>query len=296
MVPSPKRVAVIGLGVMGARHARAVAAHAGATLAAVVDVAEDARTAISKELDCAAYASIRDIIGKVDAAIVAVPTALHGTFALGLLDGGIACLVEKPFVASRDEGARVIAAAQARKVALQVGHIERFNPATIALLARAHDPSVLRTITARRISAASARVTDIDVIIDLMVHDIDVVLALKRQPVTDVTASGNADHAQAILTFRDGTTADITASRTQPGRIRTLQATTDKGALEMDYIARTLTENGVTVPVRDHDALSAQLGAFLAAVKGGDVIVSAADAMAVMDVAWRIQAALGLKS
>jgi predicted dehydrogenase len=289
-------VAVIGLGIMGARHARCVAAHPEATLAAVVDVAQGPREDLAKELGVPAYAHAREIVGKADAAIVAVPTALHAEIATEFLGNGIACLVEKPFVSDHNEGAQVIAGARIRNAVLQVGHIERFNPAVIALLARVGDPGRIRTITARRISAASARVKDIDVIMDLMVHDIDVTMALKRQRVVNVAATGNADHAVATLTFRDGATAMITASRTQPGRIRDLAVALDDGSLEMDYIARTLKENGVPLMVHDHDALGAQLSAFLVAIKGNSVIVSAAEAMDVMDVAWRIQAALGLRS
>lgn len=294
MSPSPIKLAVIGLGVMGARHARAVAAHPDATLAALVDMTS-AHDELAKELGATAYADFRDVIGKVDAAVVAVPTALHADVAAPLLNAGIACLVEKPFVGNYDEGRTLIAAAQARNVALQIGHIERFNPAMMALLDHVADPFSVRQVTARRISAASARVKDIDVIMDLMVHDIDAVMALVQQPVTGVSALGSADHAKALLTFRDGATAAITASRTEPGRIRDLTVALNTGTLEMDYIARTLNEDGRALPVRDHDALTAQLSSFLTAVRGDRVAVSAAEAMAVMDVAWRIQTALGLR-
>jgi predicted dehydrogenase len=169
----------------------------------------------------------------------------------------------------------------------------------LALLGHVADPYSVRQIAARRISAASARVKDIDVIMDLMVHDIDVVMALVQQPVTGISALGNADHAKALLTFRDGATAALTASRTEPGRIRDLTVTLDAGVLEMDYIGRTLkevgNENGRSLPVPMHDALTAQLSSFMAAVRGDRVTVSALEAMAVMDVAWRVQTALGLK-
>jgi len=299
LVPSPLKLAVIGLGVMGARHARCVAAHAGAQLTAVVDIDAALRGGLSKELGCAAYKTADELVDKIDAAIVAVPTALHADVAVTLLAAGIGCLVEKPFVSNRDEGARVVATAKARNAALQVGHIERFNPAVSALLAHVGDAAV-KALTVRRMNAGSARVKDVDVVMDLMVHDIDVVLALKRQPVVNVSATGNGDHARALLAFRDGTVADITASRTYDGRLRDLHAVLENSALEMDYVARTLTEktgaNTIALPVEADDALTMQLDSFLRAIKGASPVVSAADGLKVMDVAWRVQAALGLAS
>ncbi|TAL04674.1 MAG: Gfo/Idh/MocA family oxidoreductase [Rhodospirillaceae bacterium] len=303
MAPAPLKIAIIGLGVMGMRHARCVASHPDATLAVLVDVDRARRDAAVTEFGAACAETIGEIRGQADAAIVAVPTAAHAAIATSLLGQGIPCLVEKPFVASPAEGVRVAVAAKASGAALQIGHIERFNPAIMALFDRISDPSAVRAMTARRISGASARVTDIDVVMDLMVHDIDVMLALKRQPVVHVDAKGDANHAEASITFADASVADLTASRIHPVRIRDLRVFLDNIGLEVDYIARSLTEirtgdggNAVTTsqPVHTGDALVSQLDAFIAATRGDNIIVPATDALAVMDVAWRVQAALGL--
>jgi predicted dehydrogenase len=302
MAVPPLSIAVIGLGHMGARHARCVAAHPDAVLTAVVDVDDAKRDTLAQELKCTAYDSADGLTGVVQAAVIATPTATHATFAAALLANGIGCLVEKPFVATAEEGKQVIATAQAANSVVQVGHIERFNPALVALLARMTESTVVRSMTARRISGASARVTDIDVVMDLMVHDIDAVLAVKRKPVVKVEAKGDKDEAQAWVTFGDGTVADLTASRAQPDqRIRDLVVTMDDGTFAVDYIGRTLAEvrrdGGKTpMPVKTDDALTAQLSAFIAAVRGGGVIVPADDAVSVMDVAWRVQRCLGLAS
>jgi len=300
---APVKIAVIGAGMMGARHAKCVANHSGAALAAIVDPDDERRNTLAAEFRCTAYDIIAPLVGQVDAAIVAVPTAVHTEIAAVLLAAGIPCLVEKPFVSSQAEGEYLIRAARNRGAALQVGHIERFNPAIVALLARVTDPSDIRAMTGRRISGASARVTDIDVVMDLMVHDIDAVLALKRQPVVHIDATGDANHAQAQITFADASVADLTASRIHPVRIRDLRVFMGDTGLEVDYVARTLTEieiggdgNSISTsqPVQPGDALTAQLDAFITAVHGGPVTVPATDAMAVMDVAWRVQRALGL--
>jgi predicted dehydrogenase len=301
-MPAAVKIAVVGLGVMGERHARAVAAHPDAVLTAVIDIDAVKCNTLAKELSCTAYEDVSALPGAVNAAIIATPTATHASLAAFLLANGVSCLVEKPFVATVDEGAQLVQTAQTTGAILQIGHIERFNPAIRALLAHVTEEvsADIRAITARRISGASARVTDIDVVMDLMVHDIDVALALKRKPVAKVDATGNAHEAEARVTFSDGSIAVLTASRARPERIRDLKVETGGGTFAVDYIARALSEigNGATnrLPVTADDALTAQLSAFIAAVHGDGVIVPADDATAVMDVAWRVQKALGLPS
>jgi predicted dehydrogenase len=281
---------------MGLKHVRAVSAHPQAKLVAAIEP-DPERAKV--DVGCPIFADAVALIGKVDKAIVAVPTAVHAKVAEPLLAAGIDCLIEKPFVANEAEARRLHDAARAGKTIVRVGHIERFNPAITALLA--NPPRDIRALAARRISGASARVTDIDVILDLMVHDLDAVLAIKRQPVIAVSAVGNRDHATALLTFTDATTATVTASRVTPLRLRDLDVLCADRALHVDYIARTLTEHRVTavgfdatpLPVAPHDALEAQLSAFLAA-RDGRSGVTAEEALDVMTVAWRIQAALNL--
>lgn len=294
---SPIRIAVIGLGPMGLRHAKCVAAHPRAQLAAAVEV-DATRTTV--DLGCPIFPDASALIGKVDVAIVAVPTAFHAPIAVPLLEAGISCLIEKPVVATAAEGKRVAEAGARGNAVVRVGHIERFNPAMIALLS--DRPQGIAAIQARRMSGASARVTDIDVVADLMVHDLDSVLEIVKQPVTSVAAAGGRDHAVASITFEDRTVATVTASRIAPVRIRDLDVLCTDRALRLDYLARTLSEitAGPNAPhimprhVASNDALTLQLSAFLDARDGKDGGVTLDEAMAVMDLAWRIQAALNL--
>ena len=299
MEPASVRIVVFGLGIMGTRHARCVAAHSRAKLAATVDPDKTRHDAIAAELNCPDLEDPANTKIDFDAAIVAVPTAAHATVAVPLLEKGISCLIEKPFVGSANAGTEVIAAAKRGNTVVQVGHIERFNPAVTTLINRLNADTGADNIVARRISGASARVTDIDVVMDLMVHDLDVVLAIKGQPVAEVKATGNADHAEALLTFADGGAARLTASRAIQDRSRDLTLTIGGATLHLDYIARTVTEaEGEDTPhplaVPQHDALALQLDAFIASVRGTPSVASAAEAMVVMETAWRIQRALGI--
>jgi predicted dehydrogenase len=281
---------------MGLKHARAAAAHADAVVAAAVEP-DPARC--PGDLGCPIYPDVAALPDTVDAAIIAVPTAAHVAAAAPLLARGIPCLIEKPVAASPAELHRLRTIAGS--TVLRVGHVERFNPAIVALADIA--PDGIRALLGRRLSGASARVTDVDVVLDLMVHDIDAVLSVKRRPVTDIAARGDRDHAVAVLAFDDGATATLVASRVAPLRVRDLDVLTSAVAYRVDYLARSLhalrTENGQIVaspcPVPARDALAAQLDAFIAAVRGtADRPVTLAEAEAAMTVAWRVQAALGL--
>jgi predicted dehydrogenase len=197
-------------------------------------------------------------------------------------------------VATAAEGLEVITAAGAHAV-LQVGHIERFNPAVEALTAEAIDPAAITSLTARRMGPASARVTDISVISDLMVHDLDIVLALKPLPVINITAAGTVDHAEATLTFSDGAHATLIASRTSPTRVRTLDVVAGPQTYHLDFIAKSLL-NSATGAQNTYagDALAAELGHFLACVEGRTKPrVTGETALAVMTLTWQIEAALG---
>lgn len=273
---------------MGLRHARTVAAHADAQLVGAVDPDP---TRHPNDLACPIHLTQDALIGAADAVIVAAPTLLHAQVAVPLLEAGISCLIEKPVALTRDEFARMRKAVR-KDAVIRAGHIERFNPAIRALLAA--KPADIRTLTARRISGASARMSDVDVIVDLMVHDLDVVMTVKGLPVSAVSATGTRDNATATLTFSDGATATVTADRTTPTRIRDLDVVTGNAAFHLDYIARSLTKDGVAQDVEQADALSTELTAFIAAVRGTGNAVTLDEAEASMDIVWRVQAALGL--
>lgn len=287
---APIKLAIIGTGMMGRNYLRAAKA-AGIAVAFITDVNQKAAAAAASEFGCAVNSNPRP--GDMDAAVIAVPTAAHAAIAMPLLSGGVHCLVEKPFVANADEGRALIAAAKTANAVLQVGHIERFNPAVEALAAQAIDPNAITTITARRMGPASARVTDISVVLDLMVHDLDIVLALKPVPVTNIEATGTRDHAEAKLTFSDGAVAVLTASRTWPERVRTLDVTAGAKAFRLDYIAKSLAVNAAAPEAYTGDALGGELRHFITCIENKTPPrVSGETAMSVMALAWKIEAAL----
>jgi predicted dehydrogenase len=299
---SPLKLAVIGAGVMGRRHLSVATSSSDVVLVAAIDCDRARAEEAAQDSDCAAAVNTEGLAGQIDAAVIAVPTATHAAIAAPLLRAGVSCLVEKPLAATESEIAQMIDAARAGRAVLQVGHVERFNPAVETLLAAATSPSSIRALAARRMSAASARVTDIDVVTDLMVHDLDVVLALKGANIAAVQAEGSDDHAVALLRYPDGAVATLTASRLTATRVRDLDVADDDAFFHLDYIGRTVTRTlkrgadhmaTAQLAVPDSDALAAQLGDFVRCVRAkSKPRVSGDDALAVMRVAWLIQAAL----
>lgn len=271
---------------MGRNHLRAAAA-SGFKIAGIFDLDSERARAASAEFGF----PVLENFGDLEAAIVAVPTAGHTSSALPLLQKGIHCLVEKPFAATEAECRRMIDAAAIAGAVLQIGHIERFNPAVTALMDAA--PAHITHMAARRAGTASARVMDISVVSDLMVHDLDVVLALKKMAVTEVKATGNRDDATAALTFADGSTAVVSASRVATARVRELQVTTPDKRYDLDYIAKSLGRDGQTPMVYTGDALSAQMTDFVTSIEKKRLPrVTGETALSVMKLCWRIEAAL----
>lgn len=238
----PVRVAVVGVGGMGVSHARVYNGLKGAELVAVVDTDIERAGAVAKLYGCRAVSSVFDVIDDVDAASVTTPSASHAEVGCALLERGVACLVEKPLSTTEEGALALIEASRRSGVPLLVGHIERFNPAVSQLRDILGDGHRVLAVEARRMSAVSGRVTDIDVVADLMVHDIDIVLDLVRSEVVDVTARGvleggapGDDFVTALVTFATGALAVLTASRVTQNQIRQLQVTTDQRFLTVDY-------------------------------------------------------------
>lgn len=293
---NPLRLALIGAGAMGANYVRALQNTTDVRLTALVDHSVTRAHHLGAAIGARAAAHL-DHAGPVDAAIVAVPTADHADVAVPLLRAGLPCLVEKPLALDAKSCDALQEAAAVGSTVLQVGHVERFNAAVVALRALNLPRADIAQLTARRMNAGSARVLDIDVVLDLMVHDLDVVMALKGEPVTEVRATGSGDHATAALVFADGSTAEITASRVTPGRTRDLALVMKDGTpYALDYIERSLRRGDAAVPVTgDANPLGRQVSAFAASIRTGTKpAVSADDAIAVMQVVWRIQRSLGL--
>lgn len=281
---------------MGANYVRATQGLRDIQLVAVVDEMMDRATQAGAAIGARVTTQLVHA-GDFEAAIVAVPSAAHSAVAVPLLRRGVHCLVEKPLALTREDCDALMAAAKDGGAVLQVGHVERFNAAVMALLAENPNPADIKQIVARRMNAGSARVTDIDVVLDLMVHDIDVVMALKRSPVHEVTATGDKDHAVARLAFEDGTFADVTASRTTPGRVRDLSVVMDDGAVyALDYIERTLTHRGADISVAgDANPLGRQVRDFARCIRRHETPQVCADqALRVLEIVWRTQQALGL--
>jgi predicted dehydrogenase len=234
-------VAVIGVGHLGKIHARLVRGVEGALLVGVVDPAREAREAVAKELGTQAYASHTPLIGQIDAAIIATPSRHHHAVAADLLGHGIHVFVEKPMTLNVGDADDLIAAAAARELVLQVGHVERFNPALLAAQPHMSEPKYIEAV---RAGAYSCRSTDIGVVLDLMIHDIDVVLSLVLDEVVGVQSLGaavlgpNEDWAQARLQFAGGCVANLSASRVALQPQRWMQVVSHDRFLAIDFAER----------------------------------------------------------
>lgn len=235
------RLAVIGVGHLGAIHARLLKQTPGVELVAVVDPSVEARTKVAAELGVSACAEPSSLHGKIDGAIVATPSRLHHAVASEFLARGIHVFVEKPITLNIADADDLVAEADRNQLVLQVGHVERFNPALIA--ARPHLESPV-FIDAVRSSSFSCRSTDIGVVLDLMIHDIDAILALVGDDVVAVDALGaavlgpNEDWAQARLVFAGGCVANLFASRVAWQAQRSMHVVCRDSMATIDYASR----------------------------------------------------------
>ena len=238
----PLQIAVVGAGHLGRIHARLIQSLENVELVAVVDPVEQARRQIEEQLAVETLSHHDQLIGRIDAAVIAVPTQLHHQVSLQLLEQGIHLLVEKPITSTLAQADRLVAAAEEQGLVLQVGHVERFNPALAAVARHLQHP---KYIEATRTSGYTFRSTDIGVVLDLMIHDLDVTLSLVRSPVVDVSAIGisvlgnHEDMAQARLTFENGCVANLSASRTSFVAQRTMQVFSQRCFASIDFAAQT---------------------------------------------------------
>ena len=237
------RMAVIGVGHLGKHHARILTALPGVELVAVVDTNRARAEEIAAAHQTRPLFDARDLDGQVDAVTIAVPTAIHRDIARPFLDAGIAVLVEKPLARSLDEADDLIAAAGRSHAILAVGHTERFNPAVAAARRFLSDP---RFIEVHRLGTFPERSLDIDVVFDLMIHDLDVVLSLVASDVEAVDAVGvpvltsRVDIANARLRFANGCIANLTASRISRDRVRKIRFFQPSAYVSIDYAAQKL--------------------------------------------------------
>jgi predicted dehydrogenase len=235
------RVAVIGVGHLGRHHARILSALDGVHLTAVVDTIEERAREAGATTGAAPMSDSRELLGQVDAVTVAVPTELHEQIALPFLERGVAVLVEKPMARTLEEADRMIAAARTSGATLAVGHTERYNPAVAAVLPLVTSP---RFIEVHRLGVFPERSLDIDVVFDLMIHDLDIIVSMVRSDVTSVEAVGvpvltpKYDIANARLRFASGCIANVTASRISRDRVRKIRFFQPDAYLSIDYAAQ----------------------------------------------------------
>ena len=226
---APLRLAVIGTGHLGRIHARLAAEQSSVELIAVADPLENARMTVAESTGSRPVADYRELIGDLDAAIVATPTSTHLQVASELMQAGVHVLVEKPLAPSLGESEQLVQLARKKNLVLQVGHVERFNPALTSVQDKIGDP---KFIDAVRTSGYTFRSTDVGVVMDLMIHDIDVILSLVKSPVEKVDALGisvlgdHEDMANARLSFASGCVATLSASRVSYHPQRTMQVYT----------------------------------------------------------------------
>jgi predicted dehydrogenase len=238
MNESTTLVGVCGAGAFGRNHLRVIRESGRAGLAGVFDIDEARAGAAAAEFGCRAFHSLDDFAGHCQAAIVAVPTAAHCDVACRLLDAGLDVLVEKPIAVTLEEARRIIAAASNRGRILQVGHLERFNPAVAAARRILTLPLFFEI---HRLSIFTPRSLDVDVVADLMIHDLDILLAMLGRMPDEVRAagipvlSGKADIANVRLSFPGGCIANLTASRVSTERVRKLRYFQPRQYVSVDY-------------------------------------------------------------
>jgi predicted dehydrogenase len=258
------RMAVVGCGHLGSIHARLLAARDDVELVAVVDPQPDQRDRVAEAHGCRGLAAPGELVGLVDAAVVAAPTGLHAAVSLPLLEAGIDLLVEKPLAASVEDARAIVIAARRHGRTVAVGHVERFNPAWRAVADRARGATYLEI---ERKSPFTFRSLDVGAVHDIMIHDIDLVLSLEpgrleRVEGCGLVATGGFEDAVRVrLRFSSGLVADLAASRISPVLVRRLAMWTAAGIVEVDFNTKSVTVVGTSPAVRDGSFVAARVPA-----------------------------------
>ena len=299
------RAAVIGAGALGRYHAQKYATSEHATLGGVADIIEERAQTLTAEHGGRAVRDFRELLPHIDVASVVVPTERHFEVASACIDAGVHVLIEKPISRSLAEADALIAAAEANRVTLAVGHLERFNPAFTELESLVDRPFF---IEAERLGGFKGRGTDVDVVLDLMIHDIDLVLAMMPSNIASISACGFhvltdlIDIANARIEFEDGAVADLSASRVSRSPVRKLRvfgshfyASADLNIPEL-RVERKPGADGGSSEARTFeraDALRMEIEGFLAHVRGGKgAIVSGNEARRALEVALQVNDAV----
>lgn len=320
------KVAVIGAGVMGKNHLKTYKNLPNVELVGVYDIFPEAAENAAEMFGIKAFSSMEEVAKSVNAVSVVTTSTTHADVGEFFLNHGIHCLIEKPLATTEDECMRLINAAKKNNVTLLVGHIERFNPAVEQMGKILSDTSKIRSLTAQRMSAASGRITDVDVAMDLMIHDVEVIQSLVKSPVVNVQACSvktpdkpeGKDYISALLEFANGATANLTASRITQARVRTLTVTTDTNYIDMDFINQSINVhsqgrmpyvNQESIPdwmnyglkgsveqlfIPTNQPLSAELSHFTACIRGeATPRITGENALNALRVIWEVQRKLG---
>lgn len=301
MSKSALRVGVVGTGHLGKRHAEIYAALPGVALVAVCDVNPAQAKPLAESLGCEAITDYRGLFGRVDAVSLAVPTSSHAEIGKALLSHKINVLIEKPISTTLAQADALIKAAKKHGVVLQVGHVERFNAAIHAALKYLSHP---RFIEVHRLSPYPFRGTDVSVVLDVMIHDLDLILMLVKSPVARVSALGvsvlspSEDIANARVEFKSGCVANLTASRISDETIRRIRVFQEDSYLSIDYKAQTVElahKEGpriarINLPVNQRPPLQDELAAFVESVRTGKPpVVSGVDGRRALALALKIE-------
>jgi len=278
----PVRLAVVGIGHLGRHHARVAASLPGVDLVGIHDHHDGRAGEVSREFGLKVLPELRDVASEAEAAIVATPTVSHAEIASDLLERGLDVLVEKPMAASLEEADHLVSLARSKGRVLAVGHIERHNPAVDAALKMVRSPIFIEV---DRLGIFTRRSLDVDVVLDLMIHDLQVALSLAGTPVEEIRAAGLAvltpllDIANARIAFRGGCVANLTASRVSGKKVRKLRIFAPALYLSVDMQARTVSAVRLTragpdpqisteeVEVPHEEPLARELADFVDAVR-----------------------------
>ncbi len=301
------RVAVIGVGYLGKFHAQKLADMEGVDFVGVVDINRERADEVAALCGVKPFYDHREIVSRVDAASIVVPTSSHFDVAKNFLDAGVHLLVEKPITTTVEEASSLIKMADERGLVLQVGHVERFNPAYTMAVEHVRLPLF---IEAHRLAVFKPRALDVDVVLDLMIHDIDIALSLVDSPVKEIRAagvpvlSGRTDIANVRMEFENGCQANLTASRISLSALRRFRVFQPESYLTLDFskksaaVFRTtegLDESGYPkitfqeVGQGDRDTLRDEIEAFVHAAKTGSrPLVSGEDGLKALEVALKV--------
>ncbi len=294
------RVGIIGVGYLGTQHARILSYLENAELKGVADVDFKKALQIGNRHGVPYYERYEEMLDEIDAAIVATPTSEHFSVTMNLLQEGKHVLVEKPITETVEQGEKLVETAKAKGLILQVGHLERFNPAVEAVESMISEP---RFIEVQRLGSFSARSLDIDVVLDLMIHDLDIILAMIRDEVKSVRSSGihvlseKIDIANARIEFNSGCVATLTASRVHQGKVRKLRIFEPTVYYSVDYIdqeVKVFPLNGrqtdiKTLRIQKEEPLKRELQNFLSSILNGQTSkVSGEEALRALKLAYTV--------